>query len=249
MIGLVNLLEQTQQTDQKKAILFAGPCGSGKSTIIKNYIPTDYQKYVINPDTYYEKVLGPQIDQSKFTPDQVKTSNTAMSKAQQQARIKFNQAVTNGTPIILDVTGGQEDQVLNKKQILESAGYKVMMIMVYASPLTTLSRNSNRTRKLKPSIVLRSWLDVVSNIKQYMGVFNEENFTVVDSDPISTGRGFSFNQIKQYFKSISTQEQKVLEVQINRLMDDCKSLPFVAFDELDSKIKNFLIPHGNGPEE
>lgn len=252
MIRLLELLESPSKS--KKAIIFAGPVAAGKSTIIKNYIPAGFEKYILNTDNYLEKEMGTKIDQGQYDHDMLSKYAKVLNASIKQIRLDLIASIKKGVPIIIDATGGSIKKTVEKKEALENAGYDVMMVMVYTSPLATLSRNANRDRKLKPSIVLRNWKDVVSNIRHYMNVFDEKNFSVVDNNAENDPRSFSADEAERYFKSnlnyreLSPEEKQTMEREINKLVQDSESLPFVAFDELDTKIKNFLIPQ-NGPEQ
>jgi predicted kinase len=149
-----------------KAVLIAGPSNAGKSQFVKSVIPTEYQKYVLNPDKFYEpelaKVGQGSMDMKDFTPDQLSAAAKAQAVAVKQYRSELEKAIGE-KPVILDITGGSYKKVAETKAKLESQGYEVMMVLLYASPYTTLSRNIKRDRSLDPGIVLRNWEDVIKN--------------------------------------------------------------------------------------
>lgn len=249
MIKLGTILYEVVK--DKKAILFAGPAGAGKTTIVKNYIPTEYQEYVINPDKYYEpelkKIGGGSMKQSEFDSQQLSSAAKAIHQAQIQAKADYKEAVTRGKPVIMDVTGGSKSVTVRKKTELENAGYAVMMIMVYVSPMTSLKRNAMRDRSLKPSIILRSWKDVTSNIEHYKNTFGENYFILVNNDDPNGGADtFSSQKAEEYFKvspsykELTPEEKTVLEREINSMIDKVNQNDFTAFDELDSRVRSFL---------
>jgi predicted kinase len=249
MIKLGTILYEVAKN--KRAILFAGPAGSGKSTIIKNYIPSEFQEYVLNPDKYFEpeleKIGGGSMNQGAFTSDQLSQASKAMQKAQIKTKEDYKEAVLRGRPVIMDVTGGSKNTTTKKKNELENAGYDVMMVMVYASPMTTLRRNTLRDRSLKPSIVLRSWKDVTNNIDHYKQTFGDSKFAIVNNnDPDGGPDTFSADKVEQFFKinpnyqELSPEQKTVLEREFQGMIDKVNQNDFTAFDELDSKIKTFL---------
>lgn len=246
MIRIIELLEKSSKS--KKAIIFAGPVAAGKSTVVKQYVPPDFQKYVLNSDNHFEKIMGTKMDQDKFSHDELSNVAKAMNSSIKQIRLDLINSINKGYPIIVDATGGSIRKTVEKKEALEKAGYDVMMVMIYASPLTTLKRNSQRDRKLKSFIVLQNWKSVVSNIKQYVDIFGTKNFVIVNSDHEDDIPFFTVDEADKYFRSninykqLSPEEREVLEQKINELIQECKHLPFLAFDELDTRIKNFLIP-------
>lgn len=249
MIKLGSILYEVAKN--KRAILFAGPAGAGKTTVIKNYIPAEFQEFVLNPDKYFEpellKIGGGNMKQGEFTPDQLSQSAKAMSKAQAQIKQDYKEAVLRGRPVIMDVTGGSKNTTIKKKNELENAGYAVMMIMVYTSPMTTLQRNTLRDRSLKPSIILRNWKDVISNIDHYKQSFGDNYFILVNNnDPDGGPDIFSADKAEQYFKvnpnyeGMTPEEKQVLEKEFNSMIEKVNQNDFTAFDELDSKVKTFL---------
>lgn len=249
MIKLGSLLYEVAKN--KKAILFAGPAGSGKTTVVKNYIPSEFQEFVLNPDKYFEpeltKIGGGQMKQSEFNPDQLSQASKAIQKAQIQVKQDYKEAILRGRPVIMDVTGGSKNTTIKKKNELENEGYDVLMVMVYASPLTTLKRNALRDRSLKPSIILRSWKDVVSNIEHYAQSFGDSRFILVNNDDRDGGEStFSSEKAEEYFKvnpnytELSPEEKTVLEREFNNIISKVNQKEFTPFDELDSKIKSFL---------
>jgi hypothetical protein len=88
----------------------------------------------------------------------------------------------NRYEIINDGTGAASRPLLKKKAELEALGYETMMVMIYVSPMTSLERNANRDRSLMPSIVLRTWRDINSNIETYEQAFGD-NLVIINNDP------------------------------------------------------------------
>ena len=64
-----------EASEDLKAVLIAGPSNVGKSTFVKSVIPTEYQKYVLNPDKFYEpelaKIGGGSMNMKDFSPEQL----------------------------------------------------------------------------------------------------------------------------------------------------------------------------------
>jgi predicted kinase len=235
----------------KRAIIFSGPAGSGKSTVVRNYIPPAFQEYVINPDKYLEpelkKIGHSSSDFSKFDSEQLSLAAKATAKSQARAKEDYKIALERGSPVILDITGGSSSVVKKKKSELEREGYAVMMIMAYAPPMETLRRNSGRDRSLLPSVVLRSWKDVTANIPVYLDMFGKDYFLAVSTlDRDSEAPLFDADAAEQYFKAntkykeLPPEEKALLTKEINRLEDSVASLEFTPFDELDTRIKSFL---------
>jgi RNA polymerase sigma-70 factor (ECF subfamily) len=149
-------------------------------------------------------------------------------------------------PVILDITGGSYKKVAETKAKLESQGYEVMMVLLYASPYTTLSRNMKRDRSLDPGIVLRNWEDVIKNAEQYEQLFGADHFAFVDNDPEGANKSFDLADVESLFEKskvwalISDEDKVKIEARIKELIDKTEDANFVAFDELATKLKGFL---------
>jgi len=232
-----------------KAVLIAGPSNAGKSQFVKSVIPTEYQKYVLNPDKFYEpelaKVGQGSMDMKDFTPDQLSAAAKAQAVAVKQYRSELEKAIGE-KPVILDITGGSYKKVAETKAKLESQGYEVMMVLLYASPYTTLSRNIKRDRSLDPGIVLRNWEDVIKNAEQYEQLFGADNFAFIDNDPEGANKSFDLADVESLFEKskiwalISDEDKLKIEARIKELIDKTEDAQFVAFDELATKLKGFL---------
>ena len=104
---MVSLSELLQEANGKpKAIFMAGPAGSGKSTIIKELIPSYFT--TLNIDDEYEKLLttsGMGMAQKDFSPEELSQAAKFMSQAQKKTRVKFDLLSQELKDIIIDGTG------------------------------------------------------------------------------------------------------------------------------------------------
>ena len=250
MIKLTSLLLEI--VTKPKAIFIAGPAGSGKGYISKQLLPSNF--ITINSDDTYEELLkasGIGLKQKDFTPDQLSQASKFQSQARKDTQNKLEKSIKDKNNLIIDSTGGSSNVVLKKKQELEDLGYECLMVMVYTSPITSLQRNIQRDRSLMPSIVLRSWRDVNTNIDVYKQAFGN-NFILVNNDPKDASKGFSQELIEPFFKDTkATGKPKTAEEEVKskaereKLMNDIKTLinKIPKFDSLESaktKINNFI---------
>ena len=190
-------IKEAQQTPQ--AIFMAGPAGAGKSFIAKSLPLSKFQ--VINIDDTYEELLkasGLGMNQKDFNPDELSQAAKLMGQAQKSTKEKYAKALENLNDIIIDGTGAASKPLLKKKAELETLGYETMMVMIYVSPMTSLERNANRERSLIPSIVLRTWRDINSNIETYEQAFGD-NLVVINNDPKDADKSFDPQEIKRRF--------------------------------------------------
>ena len=251
MIGLISLLKEIQ--GKPKAIFMAGPAGSGKSFISKQLIPSDFN--TINVDDTYEELLkssGIGMKLANMSPDELKKSGELMGQARKATDAKLQDATKNAKNLLIDSVGGSSKMLLKKKAELEALGYETAMIMTYVSPITSLERNKQRDRSLLPSIVIRSWRDVNTNIDAYRQAFGDD-FTLVNLDPEDANKDFDENFIyKTYIEPLGkigkekTPEEKAKsKAESKKIYSDIKqtlkSQPkFDTVEQAKTKITNFI---------
>jgi predicted kinase len=251
MIGLISLLKEVQGTP--KAIFMAGPAGSGKSFISKQLVPSDFN--TINVDDTYEELLkssGIGMKLANMSPDELKKSGELMGQARKATDAKLQDATKNAKNLLIDSVGGSSKMLLKKKAELEALGYETAMIMTYVSPITSLERNKQRDRSLLPSIVIRSWRDVNTNIDAYRQAFGDD-FTLVNLDPKDANKDFDENFIyKNYIEPLgqvgkekSPEEKAKSKAESEQIYSDIKqtlkSQPeFDTIEQAKTKITNFI---------
>lgn len=203
MIKLINLLENI--ISKPKAIFVVGSVGSGKSTIIDKYIPSSFER--INSDDVYVKLLNQHklgTNIKSFNSDQLSKASQLQSLARKETDNKYESDIKNRKDIVIDTTGEFSNPILKKKDELEELGYETFMIIVYASPITVLERNKKRERSLLPSIVLRTWNGLYTNIDIYKRAFNNAICIIKTGEDIK----FDRNKIISYFENTSSNIEK-----------------------------------------
>jgi predicted kinase len=251
MIGLISLLKEIQ--GKPKAIFMAGPAGSGKSFISQKLVPSNFNN--INVDDTYEELLkssGIGMKLVNMSPDELKKSGELMGQARKATDAKLQDATKNAKNLLIDSVGGSSKMLLKKKAELEALGYKTAMIMTYVSPITSLERNKQRDRSLLPSIVIRSWRDVNTNIDAYRQAFGN-NFSLVNLDPEDANKDFDENFIyKNYIEPLgkigkkkSPEEKAKSKSESEKIYSDIKqtlkSQPeFDTIEQAKTKITNFI---------
>lgn len=251
MIGLISLLKEIQ--GKPKAIFMAGPAGSGKSFISQKLVPSDFT--TINVDDTYEELLkssGIGMKLANMSPDELKKSGELMGQARKTTDAKLQDATKNAKNLLIDSVGGSSKMLLKKKAELEALGYETAMIMTYVSPITSLERNKQRDRSLLPSIVIRSWRDVNTNIDAYRQAFGN-NFSLVNLDPEDANKDFDENFIyKNYIEPLGqvgkekTPEEKAKsKAESEKIYSDIKQTlklqpKFDTVEQAKTKITNFI---------
>ena len=251
MIGLISLLKEIQ--GKPKAIFMAGPAGSGKSFISQKLVPSNFN--TINVDDTYEELLkssGIGMKLANMSPDELKKSGELMGQARKATDAKLQDATKNAKNLLIDSVGGSSKMLLKKKAELEALGYDTAMIMTYVSPITSLERNKQRDRSLLPSIVIRSWRDVNTNIDAYRQAFGDD-FTIVDLDPEDANKDFDENFIyKNYIEPLgqvgkekSPEGKAKSKAESEKIYSDIKQTlklqpEFDTIEQAKTKITNFI---------
>ena len=244
-------IKEVQNTPQ--AIFLAGPAGAGKSFISKQLVPSDFQ--TINVDDTYEELLkssGIGMKLAQMSPDELRKSGELMGQARKATDAKLQDATKNAKNLLIDSVGGSSKMLLKKKAELEALGYETAMIMTYVSPITSLERNKQRDRSLLPSIVIRSWRDVNTNIDAYRQAFGDD-FTLVNLDPEDANKEFDENFIyKTYIEPLgqvgkekSPEEKAKSKAEAEKIYLDIKQTlktqpKFDTIEQTQTKITNFI---------
>jgi predicted kinase len=250
MIKLLDLLKEAQ--GKPKAIFMAGPAGSGKTFVSAQLIPKNLT--VINVDDTYEELLkaaGLGMKIADFNQDQLSQAGKLMGQAQKATKEKLAQLSAKKKDIIIDGTGAASKPLLKKKAELEALGYDTMMVMIWVSPYTSLERNASRDRALAPSIVLKTWAGVNSNIDTYKQAFGDK-FVLINNDPEgklefdpAVAKERFFKTVKGSGKVYTPDEKAKRDKEIVDLNANIEQLiqstpEFTSIEDAKSKVNTFL---------
>jgi cytidylate kinase len=250
MIKLLDLLKEAQ--GKPKAIFMAGPAGSGKTFVSAQLIPKNLT--VINVDDTYEELLkaaGLGMKIADFNQDQLSQAAKLMGQAQKATKEKFALLSAEKKDIVVDGTGAASKPLLKKKAELEALGYDTMMVMIWVSPYTSLERNASRDRALAPSIVLKTWAGVNSNIDTYKQAFGDK-FVLINNDPEgklefdpAVAKERFFKTVKGSGKVYTPDEKAKRDKEIVDLNANIEQLiqstpEFTSIEDAKSKVNTFL---------
>jgi predicted kinase len=254
MIKLLDLLKEIQS--KPKAIFLAGPAGSGKTFTSAQLIPKNLT--VINVDDTYEELLkaaGLGLKVADFDQDQLSQAGKLMGQAQKATKEKYAQLSAAKQNIVIDGTGAASKPLLKKKDELEKLGYDTMMVMIWVSPYTSLQRNADRDkaggRSLPPSIVLKTWAGVNSNIGTYEQAFGNK-FVLINNDPKgkleydpAIAKERFFKTVKGSGKEYTPDELAKKKAEIEALNSSIQQLiqstpEFSSTDDAKNKVNSFL---------
>lgn len=250
--------------EKPKAIFITGAPGSGKTFLMTQILPADFKYAFYNADLYQEHLLkvngllGNKTRENAIR-QELKAENpkateealdkltqcriasiiaTSMAISQKCIREDFDEMVSKKLPIVIDRPGDRTSTVTADRKFLEKAGYQVMMIMVYVSPITALQRNQRRDRHVHPPRILESWIGCIKNIATYKKAFGE-NFFLIHND--SMPFEITASDLESYLPS-SQQPIK----QIQNLMK--KPYGFSSIDTIRQAIRLFLEQKGGKQE-
>jgi len=252
MISLIRILKE--MTSSPKAIILAGAPGAGKSTIIGN-LSSNIK--ILNIDNYFIKNLKDlevSLDLKNAGPEDRSKSAVAMQQAQKSYQEELEQEVKKHNPIIIDGTAASYKKTENLKNILETAGYEVLMVYVYSSLEKSLRKNEDRfeyskgeDRSLLPFIVLQTWANVTKNFIPYLNLFGG-NFVATTVDKNLVDAKSLDDIIKIYLTPYQpkdpkpkTQSQKILlNKKIQKTNDDIKKL--MSKEKVDQHLQHIVSP-------
>jgi cytidylate kinase len=230
----------------------AGPAGSGKTFVSAQLIPKNLT--VINVDDTYEELLkaaGLGMKIADFNQDQLSQAAKLMGQAQKATKEKFALLSAEKKDIVVDGTGAASKPLLKKKAELEALGYDTMMVMIWVSPYTSLERNASRDRALAPSIVLKTWAGVNSNIDTYKQAFGDK-FVLINNDPEgklefdpAVAKERFFKTVKGSGKVYTPDEKAKRDKEIVDLNANIEQLiqstpEFTSIEDAKSKVNTFL---------
>ena len=163
-----------------KAFFLAGGPGSGKSYVVKRTTGGLGMK-IVNSDIAFEKKLkdaGLTTDLRELDPE---VRDEVRGRAKKVTAKQKANYLNGRLGLIIDGTGKDYDKIATQATELKQLGYDVHMIFVNTSLDTALERNAKRDRKLRDSMVIKSWNDVQKNIGKFSQYFRR-NFIVVDNN-------------------------------------------------------------------
>ena len=219
------------------ALFVIGSPASGKSTLIKQ-CPWWESEHIINVDDEYERLLkenGLGLNIAGMTLDELSLTGTLLAEARRKTRSKENLLIQMRQSICFDMTGGSYNNVKDKKEYLESLGYKVGMYFMCVPLYVSLERNSLRERTLVPISVVRSWVSVMKNLEDFKKLFPtmvEIKYNSGENDNPMEEQPYMFNNyhtiIKKYpsskGKEKSTNQRVKAEQDIITLLDEATKL-------------------------
>ena len=166
-----------------KAVFMAGGPGSGKS-FIAGKTTGGLGLKIINSDTPFERFLKKEGLSLKMPDLETEKRDVERGRAKKVTASKKFHAVKGRLGILIDGTGHVYDKVANQAQMLQQIGYETSMVFVNTSLEVALTRNEQRPRSVKPTIVKKSWQDVQNNMGKFQNFFGLKNFFIVDNNGV-----------------------------------------------------------------
>ena len=166
-----------------KAVFMAGGPGSGKSHIAGKATGGLGLK-IINSDDAFERFLTKEGLSLKMPDSETVPRDVERARAKKVTASKKFHAVQGRLGIIIDGTGHIYDKVAKQAVMLQQLGYETSMVFVNTSLEVALTRNANRTRSVKPTLVKKSWKDVQANMGKFQNFFGPSRCFIVDNNGV-----------------------------------------------------------------
>ena len=166
-----------------KAVFMAGGPGSGKSHIAGKATGGLGLK-IINSDDAFERFLDKEGLSLKMPDSETVPRDVERARAKKVTASKKFHAVQGRLGIIIDGTGHVYDKVAKQAVMLQQLGYETSMVFVNTSLEVALTRNANRPRSVKPTLVKKSWKDVQNNMGKFQNFFGPSRFFIVDNNGV-----------------------------------------------------------------
>lgn len=216
MISLKFLLLEVFNT-QPKAIILSGAAGIGKTSLsnaIEPHIPSNFK--IFNPDTF-----NPEDDPER--PNIAKNSKIIRTKA-------IPQAINNKESFVYDTTGQNFDETYNIIKSAQDNGYKVMVIMLYGSPIVNFLRNFSRNRTVPKDAVLNNWAKVYGLIDKYKKIPNIDYLLVQTelspnerSEVVKFEKAYKGGELEEYFKQMIQSNPKKFQSSFRKPQTDIQT--------------------------
>jgi|APGre2960657468_1045069.scaffolds.fasta_scaffold00490_11 hypothetical protein len=170
------------------AVIVSGPAGAGKTSTYKKVLPKWFLESAeyINVDDYAEHLLNvfrlskPHRSDINWT-EMFSLNSKILNIGTKCSKEDLETAITAQKNIIIDKPADNWKPTMDLKKRLEDNGYKVFMLVVYASIDTSLQRNASRARELPIPVVINIWVGVRDNLEKYKVAFSD-NIGVINND-------------------------------------------------------------------
>ena len=166
-----------------KAVFMAGGPGSGKSHIAGKATGGLGLK-IINSDDAFERFLDKEGLSLKMPDSETIPRDIERDRAKKVTASKKFHAIQGRLGIIIDGTGHIYDKIAKQATMLQQLGYETSMVFVNTSLEVALTRNANRPRSVKPTLVKKSWKDVQNNMGKFQNFFGPSRFYIVDNNGV-----------------------------------------------------------------
>lgn len=219
-----------------KGILIIGSPASGKTQFEEELCRwTDFQEPEmwgrLDPDIWVEN------EDSEFYNNPLKASNYLYKT------VLPNQ-MDEGWNIILQTVGSNTKTL---RKIIDYKQYQWKVIIVYCNPIIAFKRNFSRDRRIPKQVLLERWLQVYSQIDEYINMFGKDNIYVYETEYTEEEQSLlNKNHNGKYYVSVKN-ELKCLDVESSFRADTThytveqiieKQSKFIKLlEEIDSKIQ------------
>jgi hypothetical protein len=185
-----------------KAIFLAGGPASGKSFVAsglfgipKSISTSAFGLKLVNQDAELESFLkkyglGTDLDNmpsdlfKQLTDPGYEDYSGLRNRTKELSLAKLELYKGGRLGVIIDGTGHKFDAIKKQKMELEKIGYDPFMVFVHTDLDVAQKRNEERSRRLPPTLVEKSWKSAQKNMAYFQGLFGNANFLIVDNSSV-----------------------------------------------------------------
>lgn len=140
------------------------------------------------------------------------------------------QTINSKQSFIYDTTKQSFEDIVKTIQEAQNAGYQIMVVTLYGSPIVDFLKNFDKNKKLSKNIVLNNWARIYKDIDSFSKIPNTEYLLVqTEMSPderkkvAEFERAYKSNDLEEYFKQTISQDSGSFKSSINKKPSDIKS--------------------------
>lgn len=153
-----------------KAILILGSPASGK---------TQFEEELCRWDDFQEPEMWGRLDPDIWVEDEESDFyNNPLKASNFLYKTVLPNQMDEGWNFILQTVGSNTKTL---RKIIDYKQYQWKVIIVYCNPIIAFKRNFSRDRRIPKQILLERWLQVYSQIDEYINMFGKDNIYICET--------------------------------------------------------------------
>ncbi len=151
-----------------KGILIMGSPASGKTQFEKEIVETG----MLDGFQFWDQDIWVENPNSDYYNNPLKASNHLYKTV-------LPDIMSRGNNFVLNTVGSNTNTL---RKIIDYKQYQWKVVIVYCNPIIAFKRNFSRDRKLPKQVVLERWLQVYSQIDEYINMFGKDNIYIYETE-------------------------------------------------------------------